>query len=988
MNTISALENRSVEDLLGQVADEFTQQLNRGEQPDIEEYARRYPQIAAVLRQVLPALQVLRVPARDLAASGDADFTQASATGCLGDYRILREIGRGGMGVVYEAEQISLGRRVALKVLPFAATLDPKQLQRFKNEAQAAAQLHHTNIVPVFGVGVERGVHYYAMQYIEGQTLAAMIRELRQLTGLETADRTDAAGLIAKLASELVSGHWAPPRPKSAADQPTGPYAPPSVGRERVAGAERSDAPDRGFDSLSPGHPDIATAPVAAISTERSTKSPAFFRTVANLGIQAAEALEHAHSLGVVHRDIKPANLLVDGRGNLWITDFGLAHCQSQAGLTMTGDLVGTLRYMSPEQALAKRVLVDHRTDIYSLGASLYELLTLEPVFSGHDRQELLRQIAFEEPKPPRRLNKNIPKELETIVLKAMEKNPADRYASAGELADDLKRYLKDEPIRARRPSLIHRTRKWCRRHQAFVWSVTAVLTLGVLMALASLGITNQRIARENKRIAGERDEARAQRRRAREAVDTMYTQVAEKWLGKQPGMEELQREFLTAALGFYKEFAAEESTEPEHQFETAFAYQRVARLQVMVFREHSQAEAALLQSIDILEKLSQRFPDEPRYTDVLAFGYFLLGWARAENVQEEEKWQRRAVDLWEQLVAAYPTERRYRQRLAQGLFNLSNPVGYSGRRGEAEMICRRAITVMEGAPSDMPRTALESNTLAGSYDNLACSLEDAGRLSEALESFKKCIELELPFAGRNPDVPDYKLGMDPWGWMNFGTRHSQVGNLLRRTGKCEEARPYIERSIRIHEQLVASFPKTGAYAEHLHGCYVSLGRLEQARGQKEAAQKAYKEALRIAEQLAVEQPSLGLGQLGIFLLICPDARFRDPERASDLLEKLIAIKPEHADSWQRLSLAKCRIGKYEAALDSARKARHFGGEEYWAAGFVQAMAHWQLDEKEKARQCYHEAATWLENNHSGDEILCHERDEAAALLGVKEIKK
>src|SRR5439155_4515855 len=202
--------------------------------------------------------------------------------------------------------------------------------------------------------------------------------------------------------------------------------------------------------------PTAETATVAAaLSTERSTKCPAYFRTVAHLGVQAAEALEYAHGLGVVHRDIKPANLLLDGHGNLWITDFGLAHCQSQAGLTMTGDLVGTLRYMSPEQTLAKRILVDHRTDLYSLGATLYELLTLEPVFAGSDRQELLRQIAFEEPRPPRRLNKMLPADLETIVLKALEKNPADRYATGQELADDLQRYLKDEPIQAKRPTLV-----------------------------------------------------------------------------------------------------------------------------------------------------------------------------------------------------------------------------------------------------------------------------------------------------------------------------------------------------------------------------------------------------------------------------------------------------------------------------------------------------------------------------------------------------
>ena len=164
--------------------------------------------------------------------------------------------------------------------------------------------------------------------------------------------------------------------------------------------------------------------------------------------------------LGVIHRDIKPANLLLDLRGNLWITDFGLAHCQSQAGLTMTGDLVGTLRYMSPEQALANRVLVDHRTDIYSLGATLYELLTLEPAFNGHDRQELLRQIAFEEPQPPRTTEQGHPGRTGDHRPEGDGEGPGDRYATAQELADDLERFLKDEPIRATRPTLVQRARK------------------------------------------------------------------------------------------------------------------------------------------------------------------------------------------------------------------------------------------------------------------------------------------------------------------------------------------------------------------------------------------------------------------------------------------------------------------------------------------------------------------------------------------------
>jgi tetratricopeptide (TPR) repeat protein len=207
--------------------------------------------------------------------------------------------------------------------------------------------------------------------------------------------------------------------------------------------------------------------------------------------------------MGVIHRDIKPANLLVDATGRLWVTDFGLARMASPGGdagggLTLTGDLIGTLRYMSPEQALAKRVIVDHRTDIYSLGATLYELLTLRPAFTGEDRQELLRQIAFEEPKPPRRINHVIPAELETIVLKALEKNPAERYATAQELADDLERFVKDEPIQARRPSVVQRVRKWSRRHRTGVTAALICLLVALVAGVGSVGfVLGERATRQ-----------------------------------------------------------------------------------------------------------------------------------------------------------------------------------------------------------------------------------------------------------------------------------------------------------------------------------------------------------------------------------------------------------------------------------------------------------------------------------------------------------
>jgi tetratricopeptide (TPR) repeat protein len=327
------------------------------------------------------------------------------------------------MGVVYEAEQISLGRRVALKVLPFAATLDPKHLQRFRNEAQAAACLHHPNIVPVYGVGSVRGVHYYAMQFIEGQSLARVIEELR--------DSPNSAG-VARPASTTAA---------------TGP----------------ATVSTRG---IQPGTP----------LSQSSVREPAYFRAVAQLGIQAAEALQHAHEFGVVHRDIKPANLLLDARGFLWVTDFGLAQAPCDVRLTLSGDLVGTLRYMSPEQASGRHGVIDHRADIYSLGATLYELLTLQPAITGQNREDLLRQAAASEYQRPRQLNRAIPSELETIVLKAMAREPAERYATVQLLADDLRRWLEGRPISARRPSLNRRIRCWVRQHRLLVSTSAALL--------------------------------------------------------------------------------------------------------------------------------------------------------------------------------------------------------------------------------------------------------------------------------------------------------------------------------------------------------------------------------------------------------------------------------------------------------------------------------------------------------------------------------
>jgi serine/threonine protein kinase len=589
------------------ILEDYMQRMECGSAPHPDELLVQHPDLADELKAYLDKLQELHCAAtglRELEAEAvPAAFLSEGER--LGDFRIVREVGRGGMGVVYEAEQVSLGRRVALKVLPFPTALDGKQLRRFRKESQAAAQLHHTHIVPVYAVGCDRGIHFYAMQFIDGKTLAAVIAELRcrPLAARGAGGFSHATRLI-----------------------PNGAGAPRSGSRAK-AGADRQDA-----------------SSLDKTVMEQSAHDPAFFQAAARLAIQAAEALEHAHQRGVVHRDIKPANLLVDGRGHVWVTDFGLAMYQGDGGLTLTGDLLGTLRYMSPEQALGKGSRVDQRTDVYSLGITLYELLTLQPAFEGQDRLELLRQIAYEEPRPLRHVKPAVPVELETVVLKAIAKEPKARYATAQELADDIRRYLEHRPILAKRPSLPERIRKWVRRHRPLVAMAGVLLTLGIMGLAVSMGVIRheheQKRRAENKaRVAREREDEAVKQRKAKEiearalgqkarlmsaladlnrqkvchGVNVSLLVLGDRRWDKDAKIAELRQIVGEKSVAFLKGLFIPEGRDPVTRLNNAKVYHQLAG----VYRlrgDDRRAKAACEAAIKVLEQLVTEFPRQESY--------------------------------------------------------------------------------------------------------------------------------------------------------------------------------------------------------------------------------------------------------------------------------------------------------------------------------------------------------------------------------------
>jgi serine/threonine protein kinase len=858
--------------LVAQALKEYLAALEAGTKPDREEFAARFPQIAIELRDRLAGLDFIEGAASELRPSAaDNDAEQPLIERRLGDFRILREIGRGGMCIVYEAIQVSLGRHVALKVLPYASTLDGKLLQRFKNEAQAAAQLHHSNIVPVYAVGCERGVHYFAMQFVDGQTLAAALDDIRRKSGLDNPERSEQKTLCVTLVQPAVDN---------------GDGMPASVEFILSTGDSSIDAqPECGSDSQSSFR----------LSAEHAARNGTYYRTVARIGIEAALALEHAHQLGVVHRDVKPGNLMLDTLGHLWVTDFGLARLPSETGLTATGDLVGTLRYMSPEQALARRGLIDQRTDVYSLGVTLYELVTLQPAFPGADREEVLRKIAFEEPAAPRRLNRDIPVDLETILLRAMTKEPAGRYQTAQEIADDLERFLHDQPVRARRPSLLQKIAKWHRRH----WSV---VTATVSMALLGLAFSawffwrGQVQTREQQRQAEalqQRAEDRAEL--ARQALDEMYEQ-SRRWFSTEPWGAVDQYKFLTKVSNFYEEFAPEQGPSPTGRQRSAEAYHRIAEIH-STFSEWQKAEPAVDRAIGLFKGLVEEFPEERRYRRGLANcqttrGKILVGLSRGpEAVTELAK----AASALELLSAKGQGSAGELTELGKCQYQLGLFLATQMRRDDANRAFLRAQELFAELVAESPSQPDYVNNLAAVYVHRGKLLLESERAAEAERPLRDGLNLLKKLAVDSMLLPEFR--------QELGTAYAVFGDLLWNTGRPREAEESYGLAQTAYEKLVEAFPHVARFQGNLANTQVSLVALLRGKGDLKAARSLAEAAIHHQDAALRASPDRGDFQFSLQKLnrqlagVCIDqSDYQQAATAGDRVANIVPYCPWGAE--------------------------------------------------------------------------------------------
>ena len=751
------------------------------------------PELSSVLGKYLESIESLHLAGKAAESEatepaglepGNLEFDRRlPKSSQLGDYIIQHEIGRGGMGVVYAAQQISLGRQVALKTLPFAAVMDQKQVARFKNEAQAAAGLHHPNIVPVYGVGSERGVHYYSMQMIEGQSLEEAIIQLR----------------------------------------------------DQVCGGRDSEnaSPSRTTRNL--------------FSTQKSIRSLEFARSVARLGQQAASALHYAHENGVLHRDIKPSNLMLDADSKLWVTDFGLARILSTSNLTVSGDTLGTARYMSPEQAGGKLHEIDHRTDIFSLGVTLYELLTLQTAFNGETRQELMRSVETSTPIAPRKWNPSIPVDLETIVMKAIEKDRSDRYASADELAEDLGHFLSGRPTLAKRPGWCDHSVRWISRHRGLVASGVAAL----LLLLAGVSTSALMLRSEQQRTAVEAKRAAVYLRETQRVVDNFGALVDSK-LEHLPGSSPLRLELLGELEKYYTGFLEQANDEPSFAVDLATTQFRLAAVRQRL-GDSELAKEGYLKALAGFEKLATQTPgdldlDLDRIADV-ALCQNNLGQVEAKQQHTElaTSYYEKSIKNYEKLVAA--EHARGESGLARATMNLGLLLSSKDAPQAIEVLgkTREAlVSLSQKSPDDLEllnQLALCENNLASvviASGDPESNQHAIGFLESSIQRYEKIAEVRRS----SPELcRDYALAI------------STLAASLSRQGNHEKAAVLFAKAIEVRKLLTQLEPQVVSHRLALASTHQQRGQVLISSQQMPEASLAYESARLLLDAIAVKMP-------------------------------------------------------------------------------------------------------------------------------------
>jgi serine/threonine protein kinase/tetratricopeptide (TPR) repeat protein len=868
------------EERLADVLDRYLRALESDLPLNQDLLVAEHPDLADELRAHFRSLDDLH----GIAAGFGADSSSISrvrndqGAGRIGDFELVREVGRGGMGVVYEARQISLDRRVAVKLLPFAAVLDSKQIARFKTEAQAAAQVQHPNIVPVFAIGVERGIHYYAMQFIDGQPLDRIICELRE-------------------------GRLPPQSPTTASHL---------LSRPRTEDETRQDRQAQTVDSRTR----------SMVATRHSR-----FELVARLGIQAAEALHAAHEYGVVHRDIKPSNLLLDANGKLWVTDFGLARCQRDATLTRTGDVVGTMRYMSPEQAAGKPGLVDHRTDVYSLGATLYELLCLHPVFPDENNPALLQSISQQDPPSLRHFYPDLPADLETVVLKAIAKSRDERYATALDLADDLRRVVEGRPTVARPPRLGDRVFKWVRRYRKTMTAAACALFLAFVALTAGL----LALARE-KRVA-ETNFQKADRyfHDARNVVDRFGIQLSAELEGI-PGTREVREKLIRETQQYYQSFIDEAKANPFLRAELAATYGKIATLMDEA-GSSSEAIAAHEKSVAMFAELAALEPGNAQLKKRLAQSKnnLALMLDRVGQVQRAEQLFEEAIALQQQLVQKSSAGEDLSADLAASYGNLGLLQRRLGAREKSQRTLQAAIESLEILVERRPSDADRLQELATVYNNLAGThLNDQPK--RAIDLHRKALRLQVAAADIRPDHREARR--------NVALTLNNLGAAWSRTTQIEEAVKCYEQAINMQQELGQQFPSQRPLRRDLAVSENNLGLAYTRGGRLEDAEGAFRRSLAIQESLLAESgddveltSTLGgtYNNLGIVLerssrLDESAAAFAKAatyqQLALSLAPKIVQYRAFLSKHYVNLSRVLCELGKSDQALAAVMARR------------------------------------------------------------------